>query len=103
MGADVLGVAIVDMLPDVFHVGDFGGVIKVAEKFLLEIVGSGAGEDAGDVRQGEEALSVRMVQVGFLSVAAGEDKGAEERRGESECFHICIQFGLLQIDEHLSV
>lgn len=52
MGANVLSVAIVDMLPDVFHVGDLGGVIKVAEKFLLEIVGSGAGEDAGDVHIG---------------------------------------------------
>ena len=52
MGADVLGVAVVDMLPDVFHVGDFFCVVKMFEKFLLKIVGSGAREDAGNVHIG---------------------------------------------------
>ena len=35
----MLGVAAIDMLPDVFHVGDFGGVIEMLEEGLLEIVG----------------------------------------------------------------
>ena len=52
MGADVLGVAAIDMLPDVFHVVDFGGVVEMLEEFLLEVVGGGAGEDAGNVHVG---------------------------------------------------
>lgn len=52
MGFDVFGVAVVDVMPDVFHVVDFGGVVEVFEELLLEIVGGGAGDDTGGVHVG---------------------------------------------------
>ena len=52
MGFDVFGVAVVDMMPDVFHVVDFGGVVEIFEEFLLKIVGGGAGDDAGGIHVG---------------------------------------------------
>ena len=52
MGFDVFGVAVVDVMPDVFHVVDFGGVVEGFEKLLLEVVGGRAGDDAGDIHVG---------------------------------------------------
>ena len=52
VGLDVFGVAVVDMVPDVFHVVDFGGVVEVFEELLLEIVRGGAGDDTGGVHVG---------------------------------------------------
>lgn len=57
MGADVLGVSVINMLPDVFHVGDFLLVVEVAEEFLLKFVGGGARDDAGDVHIGVAGAS----------------------------------------------
>ena len=50
-GFDVFGVALVDVLPDIFHVVDFGGVggFELVEEYLLEFGGGGAGDDAGDI------------------------------------------------------
>ena len=54
MGLDVFGVAVVNMMPDVFHVVDFGGVggFELVEEYLLEFGGGGAGDDAGNIHIG---------------------------------------------------
>lgn len=52
IGADVVGVAGIDILPGDFHAVDFVGVIKVAEEGLLEFFWGGAGNNAGDVHIG---------------------------------------------------
>ena len=50
----MLGVALVDVLPDTFHVVDFGSVggFELVEEYLLEFGGGGAGDDAGDIHIG---------------------------------------------------
>lgn len=53
----MFGVAVVDMVPDVFHVVDFGGVVEIFEEFLLKIVGGGARDDAGGVHVGVAGAS----------------------------------------------
>ena len=53
----MIGVAVVDMLPDVFHAGDFGSIIEMFEELLLKIVGSGARNHAGDVHVGVAGTS----------------------------------------------
>ena len=52
MGADVFGIAVVDMLPGLFHAGDFCGVVEMAEERLFELFGGRTGNDAGDVHIG---------------------------------------------------
>ena len=50
----MFGVALVNVLPDVFHVVDFGGVggFKLVEEDLLKFGGGGAGDDAGNIHIG---------------------------------------------------
>lgn len=48
----MFGVAGVDMLPSLFHAGDFGGVVELIEKGGGETFWSGAREHAGNVHVG---------------------------------------------------
>ena len=48
----MLGVAGVDVLPGLFHAGDFGGVVELAEEGGGEFGWSGTGEHASDVHVG---------------------------------------------------
>ena len=54
IGTNVLGVAVVDVLPSFFHAFDlwFGIVCKTAEESLSKFVRSGAGKHAGNVHIG---------------------------------------------------
>ena len=52
VGFDVFGVAVVDMVPDVFHVVDFGGVVEVFEELLLKVIRGGTGDDTSSVHVG---------------------------------------------------
>ena len=49
MGADVLGVAGVDMLPGFSHASDFGGVVEFFDESVGEFFRGRAREHAGDV------------------------------------------------------
>ena len=54
VGADVVGVAGVDMLPVGLHAGDLAGGVggELREEGVFELGRDGAGEDAGDVHIG---------------------------------------------------
>ena len=52
MGTDVVGIAVVDILPGGFHAIDFGGVIKFGEEGLLEFFRGGARDNTGNVHVG---------------------------------------------------
>ena len=45
----MLGIAVVDVLPSDFHAVDFFFIFELAEEGGFELVGSRAGNDAGDV------------------------------------------------------
>ena len=49
IGADMVGIAGVNVVPGGFHAGDFGGVGEFREEGTFEGIGDGAREDAGDV------------------------------------------------------
>ena len=49
MGFDVVGVALVDIVPSVAHAVNFGGIVELAEEGFFEFSWGGAGDDASGV------------------------------------------------------
>ena len=49
VGADVVGVAGVDMLPGLFHAGNLGRIVKVTKESVFEFFRRGTGNHAGNV------------------------------------------------------
>ena len=78
-GFDVFGVALVNVLPDVFHVVDFGGVggFELVEEDLLEFGGGGAGDDAGNIHIGIAGAGKAKINYADDLVVAVEEDVAE--------------------------
>ena len=86
MGADVFGVALVDIVPSVAHAVNLGSVVKLTEESFFELFGGGAGDDTCGVHVGITGASKAEVDNADDFVVFIEENVAEVEVAVNEFF-----------------